>query len=189
MPMRNIFPLLLLTGLFFTGPCYSLDELNADSEDTHGDGYIEPKPWEEGDFVIPPYPNADDLLKVEVDRGEMPFNFYLDSKNLLPLPKLGVTRYTIVIESETGAKNVLFEGLRCQTGEFRTYAYGTFDKKFSKARTSKWQLIRRSGGMAHRYDFYLHYMCSEYRNQNPVDAVIQKVKYPENFQVSDERDD
>jgi len=188
MPMRNTFPLLLLIGIFFTGPCYSLEELEADKNDTDLIS-VEKETWKEGDVVIPAFPQSDDLIKVEIDKGEQLFNFYIDAKNLSALPKQGVTRYTVVIESDSGAKNVLFEGIRCQTREYKTYAYGTYDNKLSKAITSEWKLIREADSMTHRYNFYRYYLCSEYLIPNPLDIVLQKIKYPENFQVSDERDD
>ena len=186
--MRNIpflYSLLFLIGSLVVSPCFAEQE----TDDSDLGGFIEAPKWKEDEVVIPPFPNTDDLLKVEIDRAGSPFNFYVDSKNLSISSDKGVIRYTVVIESDSGAKNILFEGIRCQTREFRTYAYGTYDKKLVKARTSIWQVIKPSSGMVHRYNFYRHYMCSEYLTPNPIDILLQKIKYPENFQVSDERDD
>ena len=186
--MRNIpflSSLLFLIGTLVASPCFAEQE----TDDADLGGFIEAPKWKEDAVVIPPFPKVDDLLKVEVDRAESPFNFYIDSKNLSISADKGVIRYTVVIESDSGAKNILFEGIRCQTGEFRTYAYGTYDKKLVKARTSAWKIIKKSSGVVHHYDFYRHYMCSEYLTPNPIDILLRKVKYPEDFQVSDERDD
>jgi len=163
-------------------------EQENDDSDIGGE-YVEPEAWKEDEVVIPPYPKQDDLIPVDLDRAEMPFDFYIDAKNLRVSPNSGVIRYTVLIESNSGAKNVLFEGIRCDSREFRTYAYGTYDGKLVKAQTSNWDSIRDSGFMIHRYGFYRHYMCSEYRNPHPVETVLQKIKYPENFQVPDEYDD
>jgi len=179
-----LYSILFISNALLVAPGYAEQE----TDDADLGTFIEPEAWKEDGVVIPPYPNADDLIPVEVDRAEMPFDFYIDAKNLFASPNSGVIRYTVMIESNSGAKNVLFEGIRCATREFRTYAYGTYDNKLVKARTSNWDYIHDSGAMVHRYNFYRHYMCSEYLIPNPVDVVLQKVKYPENFQVSGEHE-
>ncbi|MCK4742701.1 MAG: CNP1-like family protein [Sulfuriflexus sp.] len=185
--MRNIsflYHVLFLVGAIVVAPCYAEQE----TDDADLGEFIEGQKWKEGDIVVPPFPKTDDLLKVEVDRAESPFNFYIDSKSLSISPDKGVIRYTVVIESDSGAQNILFEGIRCQTREFRTYAYGTYDKKLVKARTSEWKLIQEKTGVVHRYNFYRHYMCSEYLTPNPIDILLQKVKYPEDFQEAGENE-
>lgn len=187
MPMRNIsflYSLFFLVGTLVVSPC----DAEQETDDADLGGFIEGPKWKEAGVVIPPFPKVDDLLKVEVDRAGSPFNFYIDSKNLSISSDKGVIRYTVVIESDSGAKNILFEGIRCQTREFRTYAYGTYDKKLVKARTSEWKLIQEKTGMVHRYNFYRHYMCSEYLTPNPIDILLQKVKYPEDFQDAGENE-
>jgi len=186
MPMKNI-PLLyvvfLVIGSVVTPVCYA--ELENDDADL-GE-FTEGPAWKEGEVILPAFPETDDLLKVEVDRGEMPFSFYLDGKNLSVSKADGITRYTVLIESDSGAKNIMFEGIRCRTREYRTYAYGTYDNKLIKARTSSWQRIPDTGFMIHRYNFYRHYMCDEHRVQHPRNSVLQKVKYPEDFEEHDDR--
>ena len=46
-----------------------------------------------------------------------------------------VIRYTMVIVSPSGARNVTFEGMRCETGERRLYAFGRADGSWSRAKT------------------------------------------------------
>lgn len=179
---------LLVCSVLFAVSISSYAELDDDSPDLGG-GVIEAAPWKEAEVVIPPYPAADDLIKVEVDRVDMPFSFYLDSKNITSSVNDDLIRYTVVIESNSGAKNVLFEGIRCQVNEYKTYAYGTYDNKFVKARTSSWQRILDSGFMAHRYNFYKYYMCNDLRVPNPVSEILRKIRYPEDFQVSGDESD
>jgi len=177
--------LLVLSTLFAVS---GFAEQENDDPDLGG-GFIELERWQEGEVIMPPYPQADDLLKVEVDRVDMPFDFYLDSKNISISPQAGLIRYTVVIRSNSGANNVLFEGMRCQTREYRTYAYGAYDKKFVKAQTSKWAYIEESGFMAHRYNFFQYYMCGERQSPAPINEILRKVKYPEDFQNLGETSD
>lgn len=175
----------MIVSIFFVIPGHAEQE----TDDADLGGFIEGPKWKEKNAVIPPFPNADDLLKVEIDKADAPFNIFLDSKNLTASSNAGIIRYSVVIESDSGAKNVMYEGIRCLTGEFRTYAYGTYENKFVKASSSEWRPIANKTSMPHRYNFYLHYMCNEYQSSNSVPDILRKVKYPEDFEVSGERDD
>ncbi len=174
--------------LLITSPDYVSAEQENDEPDLGG-GFIESKPWQETDVVFPAFPNADDMIKVEVDRINMPFNVYVDEKNLMILPEDGVVRYTVVIQSSSGANNVIYEGIRCRTGQYRTYAYGTYDKKFSKAVTSEWKDIEENEFMVHRENFLNYYMCNKQGELYPVDEILNRIKYPTDFQDSGDMSD
>lgn len=164
------------------------DEMENDSPDLGG-GFTEAPAWQEGKVALPDFPQKDDLIKVEVDRVDMPFSFYLDSKNLTSSTKQGLVKYTVLVESNSGAKNILFEGLRCELEQYKTYAYGTYDNKFVKAKTSEWRFIRDNGHMVHRYNFLRYYMCNEQREPYPASEIIRKIKYPEDFLTTSEESD
>jgi len=181
----SLYCCLCLSGIIFTSPCYSQQDPYDDEPDLGG--YIEGPKWQEGNVVLPPYPQAGNLLKVDIDTAGQPFNFYLDSKSIETTPT-GVVRYTMVIESNSGAKNVLYEGMRCRTGEYRTYAYGTSNNSFSEARVSKWADILDTGAMVHRDGLFKHYMCSDIQLAFPVSTILQRVRYPEDFQLGGDRD-
>ena len=180
----TLYRFLCLCGIALATPCYSAQE----TDDADLGGFIDAPEWQEEAVTIPPFPDADDLLKVEIDRVDKPFTYYLDSKNIQSSQD-GVIRYSIVIESNSGARNVLFEGLRCLTAEYRTYAYGTSDKSFVKARTSQWAGIESTGSMVHRYDFFRHYMCSIEQTTYPVETILRRVRYPDDFQDGGETSD
>lgn len=177
--MRNIVPLLIASASILASNVVCA-ELADDSSDLVG-GFTESKPWQESEVAFPAYPAADDMMKVEVDRVDMPFNFYIDAKNLAILKEGGVVRYTVVIQSVDGSKNVLFEGIRCRTKQFRTYAYGTYDKKFSKASSSQWKDIEQNEFMVHRENFFNYYMCDKRNGLYSVREMLRRIEYPTNF--------
>ena len=164
-----------------------LSALENDDPDLGG-GFIEPQKWQEGEVALPPFPNRDDLVKLEVDRVDMPFSFYIDPRSL-SVDKSGVSRYTMVIESSSGASNIMYEGIRCSTNEYRTYAYGTHDDKFSKARSNRWTNISSSGAMAHRDNLRRFYLCSDLDQPLSASESLQRIRYPENFATGGERSD
>jgi hypothetical protein len=136
------------------------------------------KPWQEVQVTPPPYPQDGDLVELNVDAADTPFRYLLDLEHL-SLGADRVTRYTMVVVSRTGARNVLFEGIRCDTKAYVTYAYGTPDRQFRPAQDRSWHAITRGGGAGgYRDDLLSYYLCD--RNHNPfsVRKVEQRVRYP-----------
>jgi hypothetical protein len=94
------------------------------------------KPWVELQAQLPAYPNPENLLKF--DAGPASTNFHYVDAPSITIGEDGVVRFALVIKSPQGAMNVSYEGIRCQTMEKRTYAYGRNDKTWARARISKW---------------------------------------------------
>lgn len=175
---------IICSGLLLSAPLSAQENDDPDL----GGGFIEAPKWQETEIALPPFPNRDDLIKMEVDRVDMPFNFYIDP-NSLSVGKDGVSRYTVLIESGSGASNIMHEGIRCSTNEYRTYAYGTYDDKFSKARSSAWLEISTTGSMAHRYNLRRFYLCSDLGQSLSVSDSLQRIRYPADFATGGERSD
>ncbi|MDT8403267.1 CNP1-like family protein [Sulfuriflexus sp.] len=174
---------LFCSSLLLSAPLSAIED-----DDPDLGAFIEGPSWEEEEVILPPFPKRDDLLKLEVDRVDMPFSFYIDPASL-NVGKDGVSRYTIVIESNSGASNVMHEGIRCTTQEYRTYAYGTHDGQFSKAQTSNWTRISSSDAMAHRYNLKAYYLCSGIDRPLSTSESLRRMRYPENFGSGGERSD
>jgi hypothetical protein len=65
----------------------------------------------------------------------------------------GVVRYVVVAYSPGGSVNAFFEGLRCATGEVKTYARSTRLGQWSPATQAKWVLI--DGSLPTRFAMHL----------------------------------
>jgi hypothetical protein len=84
----------------------------------------EAAPWQEGKTTLPPWPANSDLVEFHVDGGPTPFRYFIDASHLA-VGADGVVRYTLVVESGSGARNVSYEGMRCTArGSYKIYAYG-----------------------------------------------------------------
>ena len=75
------------------------------------------KPWVELAAQLPPTPKAENLIEFNVSSATRNRHF-VDTASI-SVGEDKVVRYTVVIEAAGGAKNVLFEGMRCETGERR----------------------------------------------------------------------
>jgi hypothetical protein len=101
--------------------------------------YAEPVEWRELQAEPPAAPRNEDLIEFYV--GPNTTNrFYIDGTTL-SAGKDGVVRYVLVVKAAGGATNVTFEGIRCQTGEYRLYASGRADGTWALSRTASWRPI------------------------------------------------
>ncbi|MET3447315.1 CNP1-like family protein [Ralstonia sp. 1138] len=80
------------------------------------------KPFKEDAVTFPAPPVDRDAVPFDVgSRDDSPLRFAIDPKSV-SIGKDNVVRYTVLITSKTGARNVNYEGLRCDTAERRIYA-------------------------------------------------------------------
>lgn len=128
------------------------------------------KPWSEVVVQLPAYPKAANLIPFNVSSATRNKHF-IDAESVSVGEDL-VVRYTVVIEAAGGARNVSFEGLRCESGERRLYAYGQPDGTWSKARNAGWEGIKFRSLLAYRKALYEDHFCpGDIRVKNGKEAV------------------
>jgi hypothetical protein len=95
--------------------------------------------WAEEEVSFPEFPKDENLLQFYV--SEVTTNQFFIDASTLQVGKDGVVRYVIVVRTRGGAVNISFEGLRCESREYKTYASGHRDGTWAKARQSAWRPI------------------------------------------------
>ncbi len=115
--------------------------------------------WQESRAGLPEFPRPEDLLEFDVDKAEDPFRYFIDTASI-ELGEDQVLRYTLVIRSERGGENIFYEGMRCETLEYKVYAYGSPSRKvFQRAPDSGWQDVRAERHQRHHRDLFDFYLC------------------------------
>lgn len=137
------------------------------------DDEYDTKPWAEIEVGLPAYPQTEDLQSFRVG-AVREAQFLIDRKSL-SVGEDGVVRYTLVIVSAAGARNVSYEGMRCATAERRFYAFGRSDGVWSKARGNQWAMIR-GGTNNHHVDLYMNYFCAKGEPQATVDEIVRRLR-------------
>lgn len=95
----------------------------------------------------PPFPRQEDRLPFFVSAAS-DIRFFVDRPSIA-VGADGVVRYTLIAVSPLGVENVSFEGVRCKSGEHKTYAIGRADGGWSlregqwKRATQRWQQALR----------------------------------------------
>ena len=137
--------------------------------------YQEPKPWEESSHPLPAFPLDSDLVQVFRGLGSPPFGVSLDMRSL-SVSDDGVAHYTVVLVSGSGARNVLHEGIRCATRDYKTYAIGSPEGAFQPLPDSGWHRIARNGSVAYRYALAREYLCGTYLNSLPLKDIKRRLR-------------
>lgn len=110
-------------------------KLNEPERDADGNPIV----WKEGESVLPAYPIAANVIQFEGGNREEG-RFYLD-KTSITVGADGVVRYTLIVLGDGGARAVSYEGIRCESREYRVYGYGRPDRTWSTPLTSEWRRI------------------------------------------------
>jgi hypothetical protein len=140
--------------------------------------YQEGEAWKEIDVKIPPYPDDSDLMELQLDDPNNRFTYYMDEESLEVSETDYVVRYTLVIESKRGTRNIFYEGMRCNTLEYKTYAFGTGKGKLRPSRKPEWKSMFDSGYKKLRMDLMEFYLCDPRKLPRKKNEIVTRIKYP-----------
>ena len=84
----------------------------------------------------------------------------------------------MVIRSPSGASNISYEAIRCETREQKVYAFGRRDGTWSNARTSEWRPITAKGSYSMQSDLHRNYFCPVGSAVRTAKDAINRLKYP-----------
>lgn len=115
------------------------------------------KPWVEVAAQLPAFPKPENLIEFNVS-AVTPHHHYVDAKSI-SVGSDNVVRYTVVIDTAGGARNISFEGLRCESGERRLYAYGHADGTWSRARNAGWEDIKLRSLLSYQKALFEDHFC------------------------------
>lgn len=101
------------------------------------------KGWTELNPDLPAPPEDNQLVEFYVSPVTS-FHFALDQKSI-SIGSDGVVRFTLVATSSSGVRNARFEGLRCESNEFKIYAVARPDGQWERTREPAWKHIAESG--------------------------------------------
>ena len=99
--------------------------------------------WQEAEVRLPDTVNLDRVVTFELTRPAA--MVYGIDPGTLQIDGDGVVRYAFVARSASGALNVLYEGLRCQTAEVKLYAHWHKDTGWTPVPNAEWQELSFRG--------------------------------------------
>lgn len=143
------------------------------------------KLWEEIAVQLPAAPKPENLIPFYVSATSSQ-QFAIDTDSLT-VGADGVVRYTVVTTSQAGAKNVSYEGIRCQSYERKLYAFGRSDGSWSRSRRNEWERI--SGNAANRYHaaLFKDYFCNGTTVAGNARDIVDRMRHNKSLEPQDGR--
>lgn len=136
---------------------------------------LEKKPWVEGDAEFPALPGkVDKLIELNVSTAGLPYRVYIDPLSL-HVGDDRVVRYTVVMVSGNGVRNITYEGLHCGERTFRRMAYGG-DGEWHTINNPAWQRISGGGINQYRKLLYDVYFCDVANRYQNADELARKLR-------------
>ena len=144
----------------------------------HAQGFLDPADWKETDVPPPPAFDLAKLVEFDVARSSS-LVFGVDPGSVTISKADGVVRYVIVALSASGAKNVMYEGLRCNTGEVKTYARAKPDGSWAAVEKSEWKSVYDPQLSRHSRRFALAGACEGSAPVISVRELVRRLKTPD----------
>jgi len=100
------------------------------------------KKWSESEGIkYPGVPREADLVRLDSQLFGGRYEYFIDPTSV-SLGTDKVLRYAVVLESKAGVRNYFYEGIRCATDEFKTYAYASQDGHFKPLESASWKNLK-----------------------------------------------
>lgn len=113
--------------------------------------------WAEEALQLPAFPQEANLLEFYVS-ATTTHKYYVDASTL-SVGKDGVVRYTLMIRTSGGSTNITYEGMRCESREYKIYATGHRDGTWALARRSEWRPVENKPTNRHHAALSRDYFC------------------------------
>lgn len=139
--------------------------------------------WKESDVPPPPAFNMSKLVTFEVSLNSS-LVFGVDPASISISKSDGVVRYVMVATSASGARNVMYEGIRCATGEFKTYGRYSPQDRWDMIDNAEWRTMFGNMPSKHALRFAQAGACDNAGLPASVKVLVGRLKNP-NFRIVD----
>ena len=130
--------------------------------------------WKEGEVPPPPAFDVGKLLVFDVSTGSS--LVYGVDPATLRIGNDGIVRYVMVATSRSGARNVLYEGIRCSSGEFKTYARYSAEGVWRSVDNPEWRSMFGNMPSRHAVQFARTAACSNSAPTSSVEEIVRRLK-------------
>ena len=139
--------------------------------------------WKESEVPSPPAFDVSKLVIFEVAASSS-LVYGVDPASIRITHSDGVVRYVMVATSASGATNVMYVGLRCSTGEFKTYARYSADGHWSAASQPEWRSLFGNMPSKHALRFAQAGGCDNATAPSSVRVLVSRLKN-QNFKIAE----
>ena len=141
---------------------------------TNDAGEEQERDWKEVALVLPAAPLAENLLPFYVSPTATQ-KFAVDGKSIV-VGKDGVVRFTLVAVAAGGAKNISFEGIRCDVLQRRVYAFGRADGSWARSRVERWEPIQANSRNRQHAELASDFLCTGHVNAGTAAQMEERLR-------------
>ena len=145
--------------------------LNAGAQVYGNDALLD---WKEGVTPPPPAFNVDKLLTFEMPTGTS-FVYGVDPATLT-ISSDDIVRYVMVATSPSGVRNIFYEGIRCASAEYKTYARYTPEGVWVNVTDPQWRTMLGNMPSRHALQFARTAACDNVAPTQTVDEIVRHLK-------------
>ncbi len=113
---------------------------------------------ESDQITFPQAPRQANLVALDSELTDGRYEYFIDRASV-SMGSDQILRYTVVLQSDTGARNVFYEGIRCASSEFKTYAYATESGEFRPMTSASWRKLSTTAPYDYRRLLAQRYVC------------------------------
>ncbi|WP_296446497.1 CNP1-like family protein [Rhodoferax sp. UBA5149] len=133
--------------------------------------------WKETEAPPPPAFNRSRLIPIEMP-PYVSLKFGVDPATMT-ITRDGIVRYVVVAVNATGSVTAMYEGIRCATGDVKTYARYAANGQWSSVKDPQWQGLGDNLPSRHAMALARQGVC-EGRSAaaSSVAEIVNALKYP-----------
>ena len=143
---------------------------------------VEDLDWKETEVPSPPAFDVGRLVTFEVSPNSS-LAYGVDPAAISISKRDNLARYVMVATSSSGARNVMYEGLRCSTGEFKTYARYSPDGRWDMVSNPEWRSLFGNMPSKQTLRFAKADSCDNAAPVMSVNELVSRLKNP-NFKIT-----
>ena len=181
---RALLPAVSMVGFILASPAVPARDVGADpyyeyrENDTGDFSYDDSKdiPWIENETEVLAVPKPDNLSTVQLDLLPAGMELLIDKSRININPDDRIVRVWLWVRSNAGAERGTFEGFRCETGEYKVYAYANPHREppVTKAKRPRWISLKSAfASMKRNYrsELMKDYLCNMGRPRSAADVL------------------
>lgn len=137
-------------------------------------------PFKELNVPPPAYPRDKDLIEYTAT-GRSTSRFLVDGATL-GIAEDKVIRFVLDVRSSSGVRNVTYSGVRCDTWQWKDYAYANGDRSWRLDEDAAWQDIERKNFNNYRESLVSEFLCLDGvrkgSNRGSAKTIVRLLKDP-----------
>ncbi len=138
-------------------------------------GRADPADWKESEVPPPPAFDLGKLVTFDVS-VDSPLVYGVDPSTITISKNDSLVRYVMVAKSASGASNIMYEALRCATGEFKTYARYSPAGVWVQVKDPEWKSVFDSYQSRHVLRFARQGACDALAPPLTVEEMVRSLR-------------